>query len=555
MYDTEIDTALQQAAIVLRRSVESGIFHPDPAPPRPYMRAALRLLVDRITGYQYGPYYGSSLLPLLLSSNFLTQAAVDLFGPCMCAHLLATVDGDTSVLANLRAYRASRTAWSLGRGVVGLVKTLTVSRAERVWRLIDQVVQAHVTFGADLLSRLARDADLLRQGFGITGTLSALKVTGSDPHRGGHRVVLLRYSDGRGVVYKPSDLTFQLMLMGDRRSYELSRTHHPALAPYTESLFAALDPELPAIRIIAFPHSRGEYGYMQRIEKLSVIPDDAQGTYYRKLGRLIAVAALFGLTDLHEENVMATADGPFLIDAEMSFCYHSDPATNLLTHSALHRVVHITPEDSSNLGGVFTARYEDDAWEICKLSAPYDRDEINAGFKATNEGGAWVSGRTYPNVLLHGIREEVDRIALRLGNVHRWIAQAYAVKPAARLLLSTTVMCGFHVEGVRSLLEGTLPTDAQALTLSFNDWLTWYGGKHNAVPAALVQPHDRQSLLDPTRVRGVSYATASAGGASAANLVEVWNAMNRLSTPTGVAQFKARVKTSLEQTLKCGPLA
>ncbi|MCY1031794.1 DUF4135 domain-containing protein [Corallococcus sp. BB11-1] len=554
MYDTEIDQALTQAAVALRRARHGGLFVPDPVPPHPWMRAALRMLVDRITGYQYGPYFGSSLLPLLLSSNFLTRAAVDLFGPCTCAHLLATVDGDTSVLANLRAYRLSRAAWGLGRGLVGTVKTLTVTRAERVWRLIDQVVQAHVTFGADLLSRLAWDRDLLRRAFGITGTLSTLHVTGSDPHRGGHRVVLLRYSDGRGVVYKPSDLTFQLMLMGDRRSYELSRTHHPALSPYTDSLFAALDPDLPAIRIIAFPHSRGEYGYMQRIEKTPVIPDADQGMYFRKLGRLVAVAALFGITDLHEENVMATADGPYLIDAEMAFCYPG-VNTNLINHCALQRVLHITPEEFSNVGGVFTARYENNAWEINKLSAPYDAQELNAGFKATALGGAWVSGRTYPNVLLHGIREEVDRIALRLGHVHRWIAQAYAVKPAARVLLSTTVMCGLHVEGVRMLLEGTLPTDAQAPNLSFGDWLTWYGGKHNAVPAALVEPHSRQSLLDPTRVQGVTYTTASAGGASAANLVEVWNTMNGLSTPMGVTQFKTRLKTALEQTLRCGPLA
>ncbi|HLL47207.1 MAG TPA: DUF4135 domain-containing protein, partial [Longimicrobiaceae bacterium] len=432
------------------------------------------------------------------------------------------------------------------------VSTPAETVTDRIWKLIQHVVASHVQFGSDLLSRLKRDRNLLRQAFGITGTLNGLTVTGSDPHRAGHRVVLLRFSDGRRTVYKPSDLTFQLMLMGDPVSFQVCHLHHPKLYPHTDSLFTALDPDLPVIRIVAMPHRLGEYGYMEMVTKANVIAVNEQGPYYRKLGRLITVAALFGITDLHEENVMATANGPHLIDAEMGFSYPA-PNVNALDHTSLGRVLRINPQQYSNVGGVFSPELLEDTWEISKLSAPYDAQEVNAGFRATAQGN-WVSGTTYPNVLLQGIREEVDRIALRLDRVQGWITHFRTVAPVARIILNTTDMVSRHVGGVGRYINGILETETQALRLPFEEWLRWYGGKQNAVPGALYQPHSRQVLYDPTGKLGVTYATASAGGVSVANLADVGNEVDRLSTPVGIAQLKLRLKTALETTLQCGPL-
>lgn len=550
MYDAQITTALNDASQFLLTSMISGGATPTPNVARPFVKEALQLLVGDLEA-SCGIQGTRGLLPVLLGSNFLMRAAVDLYGPCLCASIQSG-RGEWGIVDNVRSGRGRSAAWSIARGLLGTVTTLAETVTDRVWALIKRVVAGHVQFGSDLLARVQRDRNLLNRAFGITGTLNGLTVTGSDPHRTGHRVVLLRFSDGRRTVYKPSDLTFQLLLMGDPTSFQVCHGHYPALFPHTDSLFTALDPELPAIRVVAMPHRQGEYGYMQMVAKANVIAVNDQGPYFRKLGRLITVAGLFGITDLHEENVMATAEGPFLIDAEMGFSYPGQ-GVGTLDHSSLHRVLDIHPQQYSNVGGVFSAEIYQGAWEVSKISGPYDPTEINAGFKSGAQG-PWVGGATYPNVLLHGIREMVDRISLRLARVHKWIGLMYAVKPVARVILNTSDMCSLHVNGVKRYLVGNLETDAQAPHLAFDDWLRWYGGKYNAVPGALFQPHSRQVLYDPTGTLGVTYGTATAGGVDVAHLTEVWNEMNRLSAPQGVANLKATLKADLENKLQCGVL-
>jgi hypothetical protein len=49
----------------------------------------------------------------------------------------------------------------------------------------------------------------------------------------------------------------------------------------------------------------------------------------------VGVACVFGLTDLDQEKCMATAGGPYLIDAEMGFSYPRLPTKNMVMHTAI----------------------------------------------------------------------------------------------------------------------------------------------------------------------------------------------------------------------------
>ncbi|WP_346728584.1 DUF4135 domain-containing protein [Corallococcus exiguus] len=427
MYDAQITTALNDASKFLLKSIVTGGATPTPNLARPFIKQALEMLVGDLAAH-CGMQGTGKLLPVLMGSNFLRQAAVDLYGPCMCASIQSS-RGEWGIVDNVLSRRTGSAMWSIGRGLLGTVTTLEETLTDRVWALIKRVVAGHVQFGSDLLARIQRDRALLNRAYGITGTLNGLTVTGSDPHRTGHRVVLLRFSDGRRAVYKPSDLTFQLLLMGDPASFQVCHEHYPALFPHTESLFTALDPELPAFRIVAMPHRLGEYGYMQMVAKADVIPLHDQGAYFRKMGRIITVAGLFGLRDLHEENVMATADGPYLIDAEMGFSYPR-PGVGTLDNSSLNRALVINPEDYSNVGGVFSANLYQGALEIAKVSGPYDPNEINASFASVAHGPR-VSAATYPNVLLQGIREMVVRIRSAACRLCRTPAPATTSRPTA----------------------------------------------------------------------------------------------------------------------------
>ena len=124
----------------------------------------------------------------------------------------------------------------------------------------------------------------------------------------------------------------------------------------------------------------------------------------------------------------------------------------------------------------------------------------------------------------------------------------------ARVLLMTTDMCRAHAEGMTQNMNGTLGTEAHAMGQGLFEWLTWYGGHHNAVPGALFEPHNRQHFFTPLRTQGVTYVTATGQGVTVANLTEVRAKLNPLRGTMGRPQLKTKLRTALETTLGCGPL-
>lgn len=558
MYETQITSALDAAELELQDAASfahsmPGELKRECQRVRPYLKDSLSRLVGALdtklkaTGHK-------NLLPVLLGnhSNFLLRAALDLLGPCLYAAALAK-QGEWSIVDRYKQVGVRHALGGIARNLAGLAVTQTENRTDRVWRFLNHILEAHVEYAADVLGHLSRDRALLNSAFAITGAVQRMNFTGSDPHQCAQRVILLTFACGGRVVYKPTDLTFQLLLMGDAQSYTLSAPQHTALHPYSQSLFASLQMELPLVRIVAMPPSAGHYGYMQFIAKDEILARDTHAAYYRKLGKLAAVAAIFGLTDLHEENVMVTARGPWLIDAEMGFAYPRQANINLLEHSCLNRVLNIKPPDANVLGGCFDLDFDarNDEWTALTVSVPHDADEVNAGFRSAL-GGNWVSAKPHAAELLAGAYAGVDGVVARLIAVHEWLVQFSVIKPYARLLLSTSEMVRNHVTGVTDALNGTPLTQTQALAGSMNDWLTWFGGQNGAVPGAWYQPHSRQTLNDPSGAPGVSYATAATGGASAATLQEVRTQVTQLNQRVHVTQLKARLKANFESVLLGG---
>ena len=148
-----------------------------------------------------------------------------------------------------------------------------------------------------MLTRLADDAYEL----GLTGLLpgSILAVWSvefsGDRHSGGQTVAILTFEDGHRLVYKPRDCN----------SFALYRDFLGVIAPemHTEARLY-----VPKFLI------RPGYGWIEFIHHApaSVAPQ----SHLRKLGALLAVAYVLGASDLHLENVIASARGPILVDLE-----------------------------------------------------------------------------------------------------------------------------------------------------------------------------------------------------------------------------------------------
>ncbi len=150
---------------------------------------------------------------------------------------------------------------------------------------------------AELVQRLAADLPALAGELGTgrpLGSVTALKPGRSDRHEGGRQVALLRFGDGFEVVYKPRDVSLEAAW--SRFCQWLCR----------EGLRWAP----PAPTVLARPG----YGWVERV-RCGEVPDGRD--YARRAGALVFLAWLLGGADLHEDNIIGTADGPALVDAEV----------------------------------------------------------------------------------------------------------------------------------------------------------------------------------------------------------------------------------------------
>lgn len=158
----------------------------------------------------------------------------------------------------------------------------------------------------------------LRNRFGEGGF--TMFPTGGDEHMGGFRPYFVTESD-RQWVYKPRDMRADFYVL------EMIR--------FSNTLFPE-ELKLPAAEIRL---SADYTGWMEFVEHVQDMVKDRAALYFRKLGALFCLAKLLGITDLHEENIMATAEGPVIIDAECAFLLsivESEDFSDLLFGKIIH---------------------------------------------------------------------------------------------------------------------------------------------------------------------------------------------------------------------------
>lgn len=188
-------------------------------------------------------------------------------------------------------------------GLADLFESLPVL-ARHVATALDRHVEGVLT----LLARLAADSVDLSAQFAAGATL--LPVVGvepalSDPHEGRRRVVGLTFASGLRLVYKPRDVR-------------------------VERAFGALLRELAARGCRAVPPgldvlARDGYGWEGFVEQQPVSSEEEARDWFRRAGGLLCVAWLLGGRDLHMENVVATREGPVLVDLEALFAPGETP--------------------------------------------------------------------------------------------------------------------------------------------------------------------------------------------------------------------------------------
>jgi type 2 lantibiotic biosynthesis protein LanM len=167
-------------------------------------------------------------------------------------------------------------------------------------RLIASIARQWIDTSREFVMRLDADLAIVRRD--ILHTDARSRIAGiegelSDPHNGGHSVLIVSFEDGSRVVYKPKDLRLDVAwhALIDR----LNRAD-PAV-------------ELKAVRAIA----RDGYGWTEFIDHTACADREAFKPFFRRAGAWLALFHCFAASDMHQENMIASGNHPVPIDLEM----------------------------------------------------------------------------------------------------------------------------------------------------------------------------------------------------------------------------------------------
>lgn len=151
----------------------------------------------------------------------------------------------------------------------------------------------------EMLERLATDYATVTDFFcggRDPGPLVDVQVGDADVHDGHREVLILTFSDGARVVYKP-------------RSLALDLAFNKLLAWLQQR---GLSPIMRSPRVLC----REGYGWAEFIAHRLAADAAERDAFYRRMGVVACIAYLMGSADLHNGNVIAQGGDPIVIDLE-----------------------------------------------------------------------------------------------------------------------------------------------------------------------------------------------------------------------------------------------
>ena len=158
------------------------------------------------------------------------------------------------------------------------------------------------------------------------GALRYIAGTLSDSHDGGQGVLILEFTSGDKLVYKP-------------RNIDIDVSYQALLGALND---AGLRPFMRQLAIVARP----EYGWIEFVTNEPLPSLEASHDFYIRNGINLAITFITKATDFHYENIIAAGEHPILIDLETLM--HGDP-------SYWDKEYDYSPAESALMDSVFTS--------------------------------------------------------------------------------------------------------------------------------------------------------------------------------------------------------
>lgn len=168
--------------------------------------------------------------------------------------------------------------------------------------LVTTVVERWRDFGLRVFQHLHKDWQNIERTFfegkAIAG-IKEIKVGAGDTHKQGASVVILTFSKGQKLVYKPRSLAVEVHfneLLGWCNT-RLKQTHMKQLK--------VLD--------------KGEYGWVEYVTHQPCLSSEDLLAFYYRQGALLALMYALEGNDFHYENLIACGEHPVIVDLETLF--------------------------------------------------------------------------------------------------------------------------------------------------------------------------------------------------------------------------------------------
>lgn len=248
-----------------------------------------------------------------------------------------------------------------------------------IGNIIENITTNAIANIRKIASRITADFNDINKMFGNNQLkkLKSIKSSGNDLHKGGQQVMFLTFETLQGkpvkVVYKPSDLEFDCRFLGDTQAlnavnpsffdgtmslYDMMNeviTSTSAMQSYKKMATYKILPKNEGSKLLSTNGKRSirnSYGYIEFLT--SDVDRDERGTltkflylisrrdmqsvraysdynirtfenvgkiesdFYNQIGKMIFLASLFSMTDVHVENLLVHKRTPYFIDLENS---------------------------------------------------------------------------------------------------------------------------------------------------------------------------------------------------------------------------------------------
>lgn len=230
----------------------------------------------------------------------------------------------------------------------------------------------------EISTRIEKDKIDIEQTFFSKSTLSRspkIELVSSEAHHKGQRPCIITFDQEHKIVYKPRDLRIDSLITGRQPN---------SLFQLISSIANELN--FPTYQ---FLNKKTEgYGYttfLSHISKDYKLNMNEMKQYYRMIGAIQAVSTVFGIQDLHRENVIVHNKMPHLIDLEVSFNLHElinqNGVTGLDDTIAVAHDIQDTDKLTSNNVVLIKDNFEIDLSTHLNDNYKEYRKEMVSGFK------------------------------------------------------------------------------------------------------------------------------------------------------------------------------